>query len=1358
MNHRSKTAWRRLLGALTLGAAVAAPLAPGAATRASAQLAQTLATSPAAAASALADPAPPPVAPGAKRATPIVLRGVGGLKVQVAREFPQVIQYVLGGRTLWGQPQVLNTFTINGTNHVAHTNVSAGGNRATYTSTFADLPGLVVTSVLVVNADNTLTYYISKIAGNPAVNQIAIPHHGLLAATSKDAGAQLARTKISTDSTTTADQFVALAADTPSDAAPVGTPYGFVSNGQLAGGIITNATEDAPQDSNLNWNARLFSQVSASANGTRTASLAAGTWTYRPRGAVDARVATYQTPAATVVLSADANQTGGVDWQDGAIAYRAHAPKPLGSDRVADRVVQHIPFNFASQATNPFIKTLDNVKRIAMNTDGLGQWVLEKGYASEGHDSGHPDFGGDINTRAGGLDDFNTLIDEGAEFNADVAVHVNATEAYAQAKSFTDRMVAGQVNGWNWLNQAYHIDQRYDLGSGLVLDRFEQLKAESPNLSGVYVDAYYSSGWLSDGLADQLYGMGLEVATEWAYKFEGTSTWSHWANDKNYGGVTNKGINSNIVRFIANGDRDVWNVDPLLGGADIKEFEGWTGQSDWNRFANNLWVANVPTKFLQHFTVQSWNFGASAQLSDGVAVEMRDGERVITMGGVPVLTGDTYLLPWQSATANEATSPLHADKMYFFSESGGAHAFTLTSQFAGVTDFTLYRLGDQGRVKAADVKATGGAVTLTADPGVPYVLAPAGTPAPLPDAAYGAGSPLTDPGFNAGTLTAWNPDGAVSLERAATGDNVAQIGAGPATLSQKVSGLQPGQRYSFSANVEIQAGSKRAVTLGAGGTQNTFDSTPARNLVGADSKRDTFSQRASVTFVADASGGATVSIGAAAGDAIITLDDARVMADTTTPVDAGVVASADFEGNQPGWGIFVKGDAGGATDPRTSISILHAPYSQQAWKNTHSPFNAGTLAGQAIDDVLDGNASLKAHEENGGLVYRTVPATAQFIDGHRYSVSFDYQNSLVGEYAWITGADQLSVGRGKQPGIVTSTDRITTPIPQALTTTRFNQEFVAGCGDTWVGLRRTGGSGGADFVLDNVKIVDLGESTTSAACATIVAPGTVALNPDAQTEFTTSFTNHETEPVQIAHIGLDGVPADWKLEVAAENGNVFDSVDPGETVTTSWLVTAPAGAEPANVSAVASYYQRCVDKSVSTGIAASVSDRATLLPSLMKATADSENPGGAEGPVANVLDSNPGTIWHTDYTNATDPYPHWVMLDLGAEATVDGFGFLGRQSGGPNGRVKDYVVEVSADGETWREVARGSLVDSPDLQAIDFGSVKATHVRFTALSALNGQPFAAAAEMRVFGQGGEPVRGFEPSPRPVLDCEQPPAN
>ncbi len=178
--------------------------------------------------------------------------------------------------------------------------------------------------------------------------------------------------------------------------------------------------------------------------------------------------------------------------------------EPPGAGDTKDRVMTHIPFNFASQATHPFLRTLDDVKRIALATDGLGQLAILKGYGAEGHDSAHPDYGGNYNTRAGGLDDLNTLLRKGKAWNTTFGVHVNATESYPEANAFNETLVDKNAKGWNWLNQSYYINQRRDLASGDIVRRFQQLRDETdPNLSFLYIDVYYSTGWLADGLTRQ---------------------------------------------------------------------------------------------------------------------------------------------------------------------------------------------------------------------------------------------------------------------------------------------------------------------------------------------------------------------------------------------------------------------------------------------------------------------------------------------------------------------------------------------------------------------------------------------------------------------------------------------------------------------------------------------------------------------------------------------------------------------------------------------------------------------------------------------------------------------------------------
>ena len=110
-------------------------------------------------------------------------------------------------------------------------------------------------------------------------------------------------------------------------------------------------------------------------------------------------------------------------------------------------------------------------------------------------------------------------------------------------------------------------------------------------------------------------------------------------------------------------------------------------------------------------------------------------------------------------------------------------------------------------------------------------------------------------------------------------------------------------------------------------------------------------------------------------------------------------------------------------------------------------------------------------------------------------------------------------------------------------------------------------------------------------------------------------------------------------------------------------------------------------------------------------------------------------------------HPHVLAVDLGKEREFSGITYLPRQDGSGNGRVKDYSVEVSTDGEKWQPAAKGAFPDSPDLQEVKFQApVKARYFRFSALSETKGRDYAAVAELDIRNNscGFNP---FEQAPR-----------
>ncbi|NGM62504.1 DUF4981 domain-containing protein [Sphingobacterium sp. SGG-5] len=121
-----------------------------------------------------------------------------------------------------------------------------------------------------------------------------------------------------------------------------------------------------------------------------------------------------------------------------------------------------------------------------------------------------------------------------------------------------------------------------------------------------------------------------------------------------------------------------------------------------------------------------------------------------------------------------------------------------------------------------------------------------------------------------------------------------------------------------------------------------------------------------------------------------------------------------------------------------------------------------------------------------------------------------------------------------------------------------------------------------------------------------------------------------------------------------------------------------------------------------------------------------------EGNVEHLVDNNPNTMWHTMYSVTVAQYPHWVDFDMGETKKISGFSYLPRQNG-TNGNIKDYRIQVSQDGVTWsKPIIENAFDKNTNLQTIRFTRpVSGRYIRFTALSAQNGQDFAAGAEFNV---------------------------
>ncbi|MGW0734630.1 endo-alpha-N-acetylgalactosaminidase family protein [Streptomyces sp. NPDC002851] len=998
------------------------------------------------------------------------------LEVRVDTAFPRIIGSTdrSTGAVLHAQTDPVTTLLVDGTTHTPKVTAEQPAEDRIHYLLALD-GGTELRAEITVDG-RQVHWRITDIADTEQlrVGTLQFPDLAFLAVRSDQPGAALLAARIELDKAKSGDTLVKVTPDTPAEK-PSGCAYAVVAHDTLGGALETNTVYDRPSSSSgTTWeNGRLWrTTVKTGSNGEHTeARLACGQWTHRAATApVDA---TEPLPYATVIVTGDRNddsdddndgdsggRDGKVTWQDAAIAFRDIMVMPLGADEQHLRVVPHIPFNFASQATNPFLATLDQVKRISLATDGLRQYTLLKGYQSEGHDSAHPDYAGNYNKRAGGLDDLNTLVREGKKWNSDFGVHVNATESYPVAHAFSETLVDKTNEQWDWLDQSYRIDARRDLVSGDIIKRFADLRAETDDaLNTLYIDVFRESGWNSDRLQRALRDQGWIVTTEWGHGLERSAVWSHWATETDYGPDSSRGINSKLIRFIRNDHKDVFadKWPTLLGIPRTGNFEGWVAKTDWNVFYDLIWTESLPAKYLQAYPIKSWAeheitfFGGTKTV-----VTDEGGKRVITTDGRVVYDDGRYLLPWEP---REATDPA---KLYHYSATSGSSTWQLPRGWSGRSKVYAYRLTDHGRTDATEVPVSGdGTITLKAKAKQPYVLYREPAPAPA-DPDWGQATPLRDPAFNSGSLNAWTVTGPASVELSKLGDYELVIASGgAATVGQRLTRLAPGT-YAASAQVEVgeKAGERRKAALevrtadGVTATNWTETST-AGNYVGADRKHGTRFQRIFTYFTVPEGGGAVdLTLRAAAGAARVRFDNVRIVAAKRT-AKPGTLVHEDFENVPQGWGVFVKGDAAGTpgtpNDPRTHIAQRHAPYTQRGWN------------GKAIDDVIDDSESLKSRGENGGLIYRTIPATVRFSPGKTYRVTFRYENEKADQYAWITAVDTPAPRELSR-----------TPLPVATEPTVHTYEFTApDKGEAWVGLRKVGGDGKAEFVLDAFEVREL---------------------------------------------------------------------------------------------------------------------------------------------------------------------------------------------------------------------------------------------------------------------------------------------
>lgn len=946
----------------------------------------------------------------------------------------------------------------------------------------------------------------SELTRAELIRQIDFVDNAFVSITSNEEDTEFVGSTMSVNTHHSGDIYIDL--QNPIEQKEFGAMYGFVSNKQLAAGVWSNSQYSYGGINEDYTRLTVRSQTIADEN---IVTINSAPWIYQ--GEHNGEIypeRTFTLPSAKVVITGDVNNDGQVNWQDAAIAYRKIMNNPYGSENVPEIVGFRINMNFGSHAQNPFLKVLDGIKRVYLNTDGLGQGILMKGYGNEGHDSGHLNYV-DVGKRMGGMKDMQFLMDQAKQYGANLGVHVNVSETYPESPVISEELLRrtkdGQLKyGWNWIDQGINIDSAYDLIHGRY-DRFKEFKELTKDgLEFIYVDVWgnFQSGderaWWTHRIAKELNSLGWRFALEWGQAGEYDSTWNHWAVDMPYGGYSFKGVNSHVARFIRNHQKDTWIGDyvqyggaanyPLLGGYELNDFEGWQGRNNFKSYLETLYNVNLPTKFVQHFKVMKWINGDPVEMEDNdeqytwvpeMAIHLADDEgntlvikrktndvqldefrqRTMTLNNQIVYDGNAYLLPWFWQADGEKLAKLDR-KLYYYNLDAKQTTWDVSAYDLNDKVF-VYELSDQGKVNERDIPVVDGKITLDLAAKTPYVIYAS---AQLADEMiWSEKMHVKDADFNSLSLADWTIEGDQMVAEVVYSQGYnpmlrIQDNKETVSLKQKLTDLKPNTKYAVSVGVDNRSNARAtlAIQQGAEIISNYTTKSIAKNYVAADAH----STKAENATIDDTSYFQNLYVyfttGPDVNDVFIILQ--RDPAEEATYFDDIRVVENEsvlFEGKHDTAEVavftqdFEQVDRGLFPFVVANAEGVEDNRVHLAEKN--EPFTARGWNEKLLTDVIEGDWSLKVNglTEKERLVFHTIPQNFRFEPEVEYEVSFQYEAGSDDTYAFVVGEGDAE--ENKESWTITPLKNTWENHDEAQVV-RFNLKGAAS-GQTWFGIYST---------------------------------------------------------------------------------------------------------------------------------------------------------------------------------------------------------------------------------------------------------------------------------------------------------------
>lgn len=761
-----------------------------------------------------------------------------------------------------------------------------------------------------------------------------------------------------------------------------------------------------------------------------------GLWTneYMYKGMLDGKV--IAEPWAKVVITDDRNKDNKVDYFDGAIAYRDDIREERFGSEIVRNSYSSVAMNVGSVAQYPFLRILDNVKKFNLGTDGFGQNIIIKGYQTEGHDASHPDFA-NINKRAGGEEDFRTLLEESEKYNANIGIHINHTEAYPEAKQYGPQLVS-DTGGWSWYDSAKQIIRENDIlneedGMG---KRLEELAEKAPGIDMVYVDVYSDERWPAHKLTSKLNELGWAIGSEYGQALPQQSVWTHQLK-------SNYNSTGDLLHFVNHQEQELFLSSNLFRGPkdayrSTNGFNGWQGASDYNNTIKDFYTNFLPNKYLMNFPMSQWEDANKAVLgkNNEVVTTYENNKNTITKDGKVIADGNKLFIPWNPETE---------DKIYHWTDVDGSTTWDLPNSWSDLENVVLYKVTDEGKTEKTLVDVKNGQVKLNTKANTAYVVYKEELEESK-DMEWSKGSIVKDMGFDSHTWdyawskssTAENTDHINFVDNTKGNTHIRVNGnnGADATITQKLTGLEGGQTYSASAWMEVSQGRKSEIVVSTPDEKVVSNYTDRSNVIYGSTHSDklnTYYQRVKMTFTqpeGETTAEIKFNIEEGGENSWVNIDDVRIVPIGLTE-QGDHYFFEDFENVDQEYGPFVS-----TKSDNSHLSEANAPYTS---------------------DTIDGKYSMKIRS---GDYMRTLPHRIRFKANTTYKVGLSH-------LSYVDNAFTLGVKSDKARE-AQDTSNATLISKSVSKNGNIEVEFTTGnYDDYYIDITKNQGS---EYILDNLYV------------------------------------------------------------------------------------------------------------------------------------------------------------------------------------------------------------------------------------------------------------------------------------------------